>query len=76
MQRDVDDLRADQRADHHRLRGVEDAVKLMLEAQKTARRDEDRQYRRLELKIQWGGLAMAFAMAFLAVVQIFATLHH
>lgn len=69
---DVDELRVTRREDHHRLRDVESSVSLMLEAHKDARRAEDAQYRRLEVRIQvlsisigLGGLLMAVAVAVL-----------
>ena len=64
------------REDHHRLRGAEAGVQALLDAHKEARRAEDRQYRRLALAIQWGGLAMAIAMMLLTAVQLYTTMHH
>lgn len=52
IREDIADVRTAARDDHHRLRDVEAAVALMLEAHKEARRAEDKQYRRLELRIQ------------------------
>jgi hypothetical protein len=71
---DIEDLRKVQRDDHHRLRGVEDAVSLILQAQKEARRAEALQYQRLTLAVQWGGIALGFGMFALALVTAF--FHH
>jgi hypothetical protein len=51
LQRDLDVLlhAADKRSD--RVRELEGAVKLMIQAQKLARQAEERQYRRLELRL-------------------------
>ena len=76
MRRDIDELRTAQRADHHLIRNAEAAVNSMVQATRDARRAEDRQYRRLEMRIQYGGLAMAAAMVFLGVVQILVSFHH
>ena len=50
---------ADERSD--RVRELEAAMKLLLQAQKVAREQEDRQYRRLEMRIQILTLVVAFA---------------
>lgn len=71
---DLETLRTDQRADHHRLRNVEDAVSMIVEATKDARRAEARQYRRLALVIQWVGVALAGGMFALAIVTLLT--HH
>ena len=76
IRKDLDELRAAQRADHHLMRGMQGTVNGMVQATRDARRAEDRQYRRLEMRIQWGGLAMALAMVFLGVVQILVSVHH
>lgn len=76
IRRDLDELRQAQRADHHLVRNVEAAVNGMVQATRDARRSEDKQYRRLEMRIQWGGLVMAAAMVFLGVVQLLAAFHH
>lgn len=54
-----------------RLRELEQTVALMIDLQKQARRQEERQYRRLELRLQWlsaaialAGLVLAFGLAF------------
>jgi len=61
LREDVRDIRTSATSDHHRIRNVEDAVNLLLEAQKQARRAEHTQYRRLEVRVQWLTLVVAFA---------------
>lgn len=75
LRADVAEIREAMRSDHHRLRDVESAVGLMLDAQKRARRAEQVQYRRVELRLQWlalavgvGGLMMSAALVVAAVV--------
>lgn len=74
VRQDVAELRTQRREDHHRLRNVEAAVTQMIDAQKDARAGELRQYRRLGLRVQYGGFAMALAMVVLTLVTIF--IHH
>lgn len=62
--------------DHHRLRGVEGAIDKMLEAQKLARRAEERQYERLGLRIQWASLAVTVGMFVLAGVELYVHMGH
>jgi len=61
VRQDVAELREAQREDHHRLRSVESAVKQMIDAQQVNRRGEERQYRRLEVRVQVLTLAVGFA---------------
>lgn len=61
VRKDVAELRREQREDHHRLRGVESSVKQMIDAQRDNRRGEERQYRRLELRVQVLTVAVGFA---------------
>lgn len=70
VRQDVAELRQQRRDDHHRLRNVETAVTQMIDAQRSARDGEARQYRRLGTAVQVGGLAMASMMVVLAVVTI------
>lgn len=72
VRQDVAELRREQREDHHRLRSVEAAVTQMIDAQRSARESEVRQYRRLGSAIQVGGLTMAIAMVVLTIVTIIA----
>ena len=69
----VADIRQAAREDHHRLRDVEAAVALILEAHKDARRAEETQYRRLEMRIQW--LTAVVGLAALAGSLIVAFVH-
>lgn len=75
LRSDIQELREALRGDHHRLREVESAVSLMIDAQKQARREEHNQYRRMEIKLQWlavavasGGLCLSAALVVAAFV--------
>lgn len=72
VREDVAELRQQRREDHHRLRNVESAVSQMIDAQRSAREAESRQYRRMASAIQMGGLAMAVAMVALTIVTVLA----
>ena len=61
---------ADERSD--RVRELEAAMKLLLQAQKVAREQEDRQYRRLELRIQILTLVVGLAAVVSSVVAVYA----
>lgn len=71
---DIDDLKEAVRGYHHRLRAVETAVSLLVDAQKDARRSEESQYRRLEVKLQWLAVAVAFAGVIVSIVLVVT--HH
>jgi hypothetical protein len=73
---DLQELRKDARDDHHRLRTVEAAVLQMTTMQTAAREAEAAQYKRLELRVQWLSLAIAFAGFVLAVAIGVATYFH
>lgn len=64
--------KADERSD--RVREVEAVLRLLVEAQKEARRQEASQYRVLVVSIQRAGLAIAFAGVLVSLVAIL--LHH
>lgn len=53
-----------------RVREVEQAVLLLVEAQKEARRQEATQYRRLEVTIQRLAVAITFAGLVVAIVSV------
>lgn len=61
LREDLADIRQAAREDHHRLRDVEATVALLIDTHKQARRAEEAQYRRLELRIQWLTTVIAFA---------------
>jgi hypothetical protein len=65
---DLRDLRAEQKADHHRLRAVEHSVVLLVDEQKQTRDRRDYQLRRLGVKVQWLTLAVAAGSFALGVV--------
>jgi len=71
---DLRDLRAEQKADHHRLRAVEHAVVLLVDEQKQTRDRRDYQIRRLGLKVQW--LTLAVAVGSFALGAVVALLAH
>ena len=71
---DIDELKTAVKGYHHRLRAVESAVALLVEAQKDARRAESAQYRRLELRLQWLAVAVAFAGVIVSIVLV--VIHH
>lgn len=64
--------KADERSD--RVREVEVVLRLLVEAQKEARRQEASQYRKLVVSIQQAALAVAFAGVLVALVTVL--LHH
>ena len=64
------ELRQLRKDDHHRLRGVEAAVSQMIDAQRSARDAESRQYRRMANAIQMGSVVMAAALVALGVITI------
>lgn len=64
--------KADERSD--RVREVEAVLRLLVEAQKEARRQEDTQYRRLVVSIQRAGLAIACSGVLVSIVAVL--LHH
>lgn len=70
---DIADIRQAARDDHHRLRDVEAAVALMLDAHKQARSAEEAQYRRLEMRLQW--LTAAIALGTVTGPLIVAFVH-
>ena len=71
---DIDELKREVHGYHHRLRGVEAAVALLVEQQKDSRRAEQSQYRRLELRLQW--LAIAVTLAGVVVSVVLIVIHH
>lgn len=70
LRADIVEIRSAQRDDHHRLRDIEAAVNLLVESQKQARRAEETQYRRIELRLQALTAAVAFAGAIFPIVVI------
>ena len=71
---DIDELKESIRSYHHRLRAVETAVSLLVDSQKDARRAEQSQYRRLELRLQ--GLAVAVTLAGVLISVVLIVIHH
>jgi len=71
---DLRDLRAEQKADHHRLRAVEHSVVLLVDEQKQTRDRRDYQLRRLGVKVQW--LTLAVAAGSFALGAVVALLAH
>ena len=71
---DIDELKVAVREYHHRLRGVESAVALLVDTQKDARRAEQAQYRRIIVWIQF--LTLTVAVGALALSVTLALTHH
>ena len=70
---DVRELRAEQKADHHRLRAVEASTLVLVKAQKDTRDRRDLQLRRLAIRVQWLTLAVAFGSFALGAVVALLT---
>lgn len=68
---DVGERKHEEERTRHRLHDLEGAVNLLLEAQKMARRAEDKQYRRLELRLEVLTLVIGFAAVAAAVIPLF-----
>lgn len=74
LRNDFNSHLADAKSRSERVREMERAVGLMIEAQKIARRQEETQYRRLEIRIQW--LVLSVALVGVAVTLAVALIHH
>jgi hypothetical protein len=74
LRSDFDNHLEDAKSRSSRVRELENAVLLLVQAQKEARRAEEGQYRRLEVKIQWLALAVAFAGLLIAAATF--AVHH
>jgi hypothetical protein len=74
MRREFDVHLDDAQRRHNRIRELENAMLLLVEAQKNARAAENKQYRRLVLAIQVAGVLVALGMFALAVTV--AVTHH
>ena len=74
LKEDVVQLRADHVSDHHRLRSVESSVALMIEAHKAARRGEETNWRRLEIRMQ--AMMVVIAIAAIIVPLTRVLVHH
>ena len=70
LREDVKAMRDQIERSRTRLHNLEGFAQAYLDIQKTNRRQEDRQYRRMANKIALGGLAMAAAMVLLSVVTL------
>lgn len=67
---DVNAIAEEERRTRKRLHDLEGFASAYLDIQKNARRQEDRQYRRVANAVAIGGLAMAVAMVVLTIVTI------
>ena len=74
MRREFDSHLDDAQRRHNRLREMEQAILLLVEAQKNARAAESKQYRRVEVRLQILTVAVAFA-AFALSLSI-VLVHH
>ncbi len=68
LRREFDDHVDDAGKRSNRMREVENALSILIEAHKQARRDEEKQYRSLEVKVQWSGLLVSLGLLVLAIV--------
>ena len=74
LRREYDSHLADTQRRHNRIRELENAMLLLVEAQKNARAAESKQYRRVEIRLQILTVAVAFA-AFALSLSI-VLVHH
>lgn len=74
MRGDLANHLVDHRARSDRMRELESAVGMLIDVHKDARRREETQYRRLEVRVQWLSLSIAFATLVLAIT--IAVTHH
>lgn len=72
---DVNAIASEDRRTRKRLHDLEGFAQAYLDVQKTHRRAEERQYRRLANAIALGGLAMSVAMFVLAIVTLWVHTH-
>lgn len=70
LRREFDAHLGEARLRSDRVRELENAVLLLVDAQKRARRDEESQYRRLEARLQGQGIAIAAAGLAVAVAEL------
>jgi hypothetical protein len=70
LREDVQEVSAQMDRSRTRLHNLEGFAQAYLDMQKTNRRQEDNQYRRMGNRIALGGLAMALAMVVLTIVTI------
>ena len=68
---DVAELREIRKEDHHRLRSVEGAVKGMVDAQRSAREGEARQYQKLGARIAIVGLLLTACIVAISCVSLY-----
>jgi len=74
MRREFDSHLDDAQRRHNRMREMEQAILLLVEAQKTARSAEATQYRRVEVRLQV--LTVVIAVAAFALSLSIALVHH
>ena len=67
MRREFDSHLDDAQRRHNRIRELENAMLLLVEAQKNARAAESKQYRRVEVRLQTLTVAVAFAALMLSL---------
>lgn len=75
LREDLDDRKAEEQRTRTRLHEIEGAVSVFTEAQKYARRDEERQYRRLELRLQWMMVVVTLATVVTPLAVLFLHSH-
>lgn len=75
LQRDWQTHLSEQTGHDVRMRQTELAVDRLIESQKSARRDEDNQYRRLELRLQRQTVTVAVVGVLIAAVSLVVAFH-
>ena len=74
VEKELAEVSAELVRNRKRLHDLEGLVGMLVNAQKEGRREEESQYRRLEIKIQWLAVAVAFAGVLVAIAV--AVTHH
>ena len=70
---DVHDLRSEMIRSLERLHEVESVTSMYLKTQQVNRENEEEQYRRLGLKVQWAGVAIAVAAVAVTLISVLLT---
>ena len=71
IREDLGELKAETMRTRERLHHLETTSVMFMQAQKENRRKEEEQYKRLGLKIQWAGVALAAAAVIVTLLSIF-----
>ena len=71
IREDLGELKAETMRTRERLHHLETTSVMFMQAQKENRRKEEEQYKRLGLKVQWAGVALAAAAVVVTLLSIF-----